>query len=95
MRKEFMDELEARVQAIILRQLQEDMRHVKEITLETPILGNGLGLDSLEALALVTRIEAEFGIFVDDEELNVDLFENIGTLAKYVGIKLSRNHSER
>jgi acyl carrier protein len=48
----------------------------------------------VEALALITEIEAEFDIGFDDEELAVGLFENIGTLAEFVRNKLSQNEGK-
>jgi acyl carrier protein len=38
----------------------------------------------METLTLVAAIEEEFDIHVDDDELTVDLFKNIATLADYV-----------
>jgi len=51
---------------------------------ETPLLGRGIGLDSVEILALVAGIEKEFDIQVDDDDLTVDLFKDIGTLRAYI-----------
>jgi acyl carrier protein len=89
MGQEFQEELQTRIRGIILRRLYGTTSPRQEITADTPILGKGLGLDSVEALALVTEIESEFDIGIDDEELTVDLFRNIGTLAEFVGKKLS------
>jgi acyl carrier protein len=50
----------------------------------TPLLGRGVGLDSVEAMALVVRLEDAFDIEVDDEDLTAELFRDIGTLAAYV-----------
>ncbi len=80
---------ERRIRAIIMTQLQRGESHAEEIGIDTPILGMGLGLDSLEALALTAEIEAEFGILIDDDELSPDLFESIRTLAGLVKSKLS------
>ncbi len=88
-------EVEVRVREIVLTHWQGPMPHSEEIDINTPILGKGLGLDSLEALVLVTKIEAEFGIQIDDEELTVKLFDNIGTLAEHVKKKLAANNDRR
>ena len=80
---------EARIQTIIHKQLQQTMCNPEEIEMDTPILGKGLGLDSLEAMVLVTEIEAEFDILIEDEELTLELFETIGTLADHVKKKLA------
>ena len=51
---------------------------------DTPLLGHGIGLDSVAILELVVCLEQEFRISVPDNELTADLFKNIGTLADYV-----------
>lgn len=53
-----------------------------------PLLGRGIGLDSMETLSLVAALEKEFDIEVQDEDLTVDLFLSIGTLSDYVLKKL-------
>lgn len=94
MGQDFQEELQTRIRAIIVGRLYATTPPRQGITADTPILGNGLGLDSVEALALVTEIEAEFDIGIDDEELTVNLFRNIGTLAEFVGKKLSREQRQ-
>ncbi len=54
----------------------------------TPLLGRGIGLDSMETLALVAAIEKEFDIEIEDEELTADLFSNLNTLSQCVSWKL-------
>jgi acyl carrier protein len=50
----------------------------------TSLLGQGVGLDSIEALVLAVAIEEEFEIQVDDDDLTAALFETIGSVAAYV-----------
>ena len=53
---------------------------------DDPLLESGI-LDSLGILDLVTYLEEEFGISVDDEELVPDNFQNIERLAAFVSEK--------
>lgn len=94
MSQDFQGELQARIQEIIVRRLRGTTCSQQEITMDTPILGKGVGLDSVEALALIIEIEAEFDIGIDDDELTVNLFKNIGTLAEFVKNKLSQERSQ-
>jgi len=41
-------------------------------------------LDSVEALALALGLEREFDLAIPDEDLTVELFANLATLADYV-----------
>ena len=51
---------------------------------ETRLYGNGLGLDSADALRLVAALEEEFDITIDDAELTPSTFEHIGSLVSLV-----------
>jgi acyl carrier protein len=64
--------------AIILR--MEDRQ--SEIYLESNLFE--LGLESLSVINLLTDIETEFDIVIDVEDLTADLFQNFGTLIKFV-----------
>ena len=53
------------------------------------LLGQGLGLDSIEVLQLVAAIEERFGLTVDDDALAPDRFRTVGTLLQFVTELLS------
>jgi acyl carrier protein len=61
----------------------------------TPLLGHGIGLDSIEALTLVVVIENEFDIQVADSDLTTKHFWNIGTLAEYVWQRILEQNTGR
>jgi acyl carrier protein len=58
------------------------------IEASTPLFGGLPELDSLAVLELVTAIEDEFDITIDDEEFSGDIFETLGSLAAFVDQKL-------
>jgi len=60
---------------------------------DTPLLC-GIGLDSIETLALVVGIEEEFEIRVPDSDFTVALVKNIGTLAEYVWQKIAEKQQK-
>lgn len=51
---------------------------------DTPLLRDGVGLDSLGATLLLNRVRDKFGVDVADEDLNLDSLASIGTLAAFV-----------
>jgi methoxymalonate biosynthesis protein len=55
---------------------------------DTPLLRDGLGLDSLSATVLLTRVRARFGVDVADEDLNLDSLATIGALTAFVTNRL-------
>ncbi len=61
-----------------------DSRLLADATPDTPLLGRGIGLDSVEAMGLALSLERDFDIQIPDSELTVELFESLGALAEYV-----------
>jgi acyl carrier protein len=53
----------------------------------TPLLRDGLGLDSLGGALLLTEIERRYGVDIADEDLNLDSLASIGSLAAYVSAR--------
>jgi acyl carrier protein len=70
-------------------ELEVDPAIVSNSDSTTPLLGHGIGLDSMEALTLAMGLEAELDIEIADDELTAEIFENIGTLAEYLLRKTS------
>lgn len=60
----------------------------------TPLLGLGVGLDSIEALRLATALERQFAIEIPDESLTADLFASVGNLADYVIRQIAEQSSQ-
>jgi acyl carrier protein len=54
----------------------------------TGLLGQGIGLDSIEALQLVAAAEEEFGLTVSDDELLPEHFQTVGTFIRFVEERL-------
>lgn len=49
---------------------------------------DGLGLDSIAIVDLIVSIEKDFALSIDDQELNVELFKSLRTLAQFIQGKL-------
>ena len=56
---------------------------------ETRLLGAMPGFDSMAVVALLTALEDEFGISIDDDEMSADIFETLGSLERFVNGKLA------
>lgn len=55
-----------------------------QITSSVALVGEGLALDSVALLEFIAGVEEDFAIFLDDQELTVEHFESLRTLARYV-----------
>lgn len=58
-------------------------------TRETPLLGSLPEFDSMAVMTVITSIEDRFDITVEDDELDADVFETVGSLARFVDAKLA------
>lgn len=55
-----------------------------EIEDDEPLFGDGLGLDSLDAVELVVLLQKHFGIEVKDMEEGRQAFVSINSLAEFI-----------
>ena len=72
-----------RVKELIVRRLKLDV-DPGTIKNDAPLFGEGLGLDSIDALELVLGLEQEFGIKVEDEEVGVKAFASVDALCDFI-----------
>jgi len=55
-----------------------------DIADDTPIFGEGLGLDSIDALELVVLVEERFRISIPDEEVGKRAFASVDALVDFI-----------
>ena len=55
-----------------------------ELTMETPLVGDELGLDSLDLLMVVTGTEKRLGIKIPNEKLGRDTMGTVGAFVDFV-----------
>ena len=51
---------------------------------DQPLFGEGLGLDSIDALELVLGVEQTFGVKIEDEEMGAQALSSVSSLAEFV-----------
>lgn len=61
---------------------------LEEIDEDISLFEDGLGLDSVIIVELISVIEECFGFRFSDEELNIKLFSTIRTMADFISQKL-------
>ncbi len=54
----------------------------------TLLLGSMPEFDSMAVVSVITAIEENYGFVVDDDEIDAEVFESIGSLARFVERKL-------
>jgi acyl carrier protein len=80
-------EFEINVRRLLVARLDVPPEALEGVDSATPLLGMGIGLDSVEALTLASEIEAEYGIHFEDEELTPDLFHTLGSISASIAEK--------
>lgn len=61
----------------------EDMT-AADIDASAPLFGEGLGLDSIDALELIVLLEREYGIKLSNPAEGKEIFKSVATIADYV-----------
>ncbi|MCG5240197.1 phosphopantetheine-binding protein [Azospirillum doebereinerae] len=80
-----MDELELEVKTLIVNALNLEDIEPETIDSQEPLFGDGLGLDSIDALELGVALRKTFGIKI--ESVNDDVkahFANVRSLAQFI-----------
>jgi acyl carrier protein len=61
----------------------EDMKP-EDIDENAPLFGDGLGLDSIDALELIVLMEKNYGIKLQDPNQGKEIFRSIKVMAEYI-----------
>ena len=61
----------------------EDMRP-DDIDDDAPLFGEGLGLDSIDALELIVMMERSYGIKIKDPAEGKEIFKSVNTMVDYI-----------
>ncbi|WP_312741826.1 phosphopantetheine-binding protein [Sphingobacterium multivorum] len=79
-----MEELKSELKMKIIEALNLEEVTVDEIEDQAPLFGDGLGLDSIDALELTVLLDKDYGIKVTDPKIGKTIFQSIETLAAYI-----------
>ena len=60
----------------------------RDIDTDAPLFGEGVGLDSIDALQLVVGMENTFGVVVPDAAVGARVFQSVRTMADYVSLNM-------
>jgi acyl carrier protein len=77
------DSLKADIKRAIVRSLRLPITP-EEIGDDTPLFGEGLGLDSIDVLELVLELERSFGVTIGDERTGMEVLRSVDTIAAFV-----------
>jgi acyl carrier protein len=79
-------DLKARVRQMLVDNLMLQVQP-DEITDELPLFGEGLGLDSVDALQIVVALDKNFGLKIKDAEMARGVLKNVNSIAAAIQAK--------
>lgn len=79
-----MSELKEELKTKIIEQLNLEDVTVAEISDDEVLFGDGLGLDSIDALELIVMLDKDYGIKLTDPKDGKKIFESVNTMAAYI-----------
>lgn len=79
-----MDALIEKLKGQIIEQLNLVEVKPEEINPDSPLFGEGLGLDSIDALELIVLLEKHYGIKIEDPKDGKTIFQSLRTMAEYI-----------
>ncbi len=82
-----MEELKNKLKAQIIEALNLEDIEVSDINDTEPLFGDGLGLDSIDALELIVLLEREYGIKIDDAAEGKTVLQSVNSMVEYIQIK--------
>jgi acyl carrier protein len=81
-----MEELILKLKQEIIEVLNLEEVKPEDINNNAPLFGDGLGLDSIDALELIVLMEKNYGIKLQDANQGKEIFKSINTMAEYISI---------
>jgi acyl carrier protein len=78
------EELIQSIKQMIIDSLRIEGMSPDEIETDTALFGEGLGLDSIDALQLVVAMEKQFGVVVPDAATGSKVFASVRSMADYI-----------
>lgn len=79
-----MEELILELKKKIIDVLNLEEMQPEDIDAEAPLFGEGLGLDSIDALELIVMMEKQYGIKLKDPKEGKAIFKSVATMADYI-----------
>ncbi|MEQ1687160.1 MAG: acyl carrier protein [Sphingopyxis sp.] len=79
--------VEDTVRACLVDLLGLSQSRVAAFDEDTPLFGSLPELDSMAVATLLTELEDRLGISIDDDEVDIDMFETFGALVRFAAAK--------
>jgi acyl carrier protein len=79
-----LSQIRGRLKELLVSHLSLQDVAPEQIQDDAPLFGDGLGLDSLDAVEIVVLLQRHFDVHIKDMELGRQVFTSVNSLAQYV-----------
>lgn len=79
-----MSALKTKLKEQLIIHLNLEEFSVEDIKDDTALFGDGLGLDSIDALEIIVMLDNKFDIKITNPEDGVKIFQTVNTIAEYI-----------
>lgn len=79
-----MEALKTELKEKIIKTLNLEDLTPADVNDNDPLFGDGMGLDSIDALELIVMLDKDYGIKLSDPKEGKNIFQSIETMAKYI-----------
>ena len=79
-----MSELKIKIKKQLIEHLNLEDFKLEDIKDDTPLFGDGLGLDSIDALEIIVMLDNKFDVKISNPEEGAKIFQSVNTIAEFI-----------
>ncbi len=83
-----LEEIRSEVKYLLVESLALEDVVAEEIADDEVLFGDGLGLDSLDAVEIVVLVQRNYGLEIVDEDEAREIFQSLDTLVRWIHTNL-------
>jgi len=79
-----MSDLKTNLKKQLIEHLNLEDFSIDDIKDDSPLFGDGLGLDSIDALEIIVMLDNKFDVKITNPEDGLKIFKTVNTIAEYI-----------
>lgn len=79
-----MSDLKTKLKEQLISHLNLEDFSIEDIKNDTLLFGDGLGLDSIDALEIIVMLDTKFNIKISNPEEGTKIFQSVNTIAEFI-----------